>query len=285
MLKKNDIDNFIPQILADSIILGLGDKLDFRNNNLITEFSEELAPGRVIEIPIRGRLGKFKTKAEGEAMDTDNFSTDKMEIIPEIKALQSDYTLEAAGGYRGDLENEIIMDLTDSAVDTITEDIYQVIKNVEDTDDYDKNDEKISYNHILKVIAKNRIKDRDKYTLIIGFDQLPEIEALKDENGNNVFKYVNDGESIKNGFQGYVAGIKVHATSRILPDDNKIESYLVEDGAVGVAWAESDPLNLDADIDKSKLTYSVYAHYLMGLGLLPNKTVQRMIFKEDNGND
>lgn len=280
MMTKNDVAALVPQVLADDILIGFQTNFDFLNGKFITLIENpDLRPGRTEDIPTRGALGMFQTKAENEPMATSSFSTNKVTVTPVVKALEVDFTLEANGGYRGNLEADITAALQESFNKTVDNDIFETIDGIADTDDVDKATETISLAGVMEALSTMKVKDKSKLNFLINFHQEYQLITLKDEAGNLLFKGLNGTNPIIEGHIGYFLGMKVIVTDKVVKDvSGVISNYIVEDGAVGMAWAKD--LFIDKDDNKSKLTYSIYAHTVYATFVHPDKKIQRVLFAE-----
>lgn len=279
-MTKADVINFIPQILEAGIVLGVPKYFDFWKDNLLTVYNRpDMQPGRTLDLPTRGTFGLLQEKAEGADMAEDSFSTGKIQVTPIVRALKVSFTLEAGGGYNGNLAQDIEDGLTLSLAKTLDQSVFDRIKSVSAAGDIDKSANTINTDDLSEVMASMQMRDPSTFTLFVSYNQLHQLRTLKDANGNSVWAPINLADAQTTGQIGTVYGIKVVPSEKIVADTGVVDTYIVEDGAVGLVWANRN-VHLDSEIDKSKLIYWTFLDSVYETFLMPNLKVQRVKFKE-----
>lgn len=279
MMTKADIQNFIPEILADGIVLGMISQFDFYKDNLIQVVNRpDMAAGRQLKVPTRTIIGLLQDKTEGLDMQEDKFTTDSILITPTVKALKVPYSLEANGGYDGDLGSVVEADLTAASVKTLDNSIFVEISSVPGASDIDKSTQTINFEDISAAMATLQIADPTKFTLFVSYNQMHQLRILKDSNGNSVWAPVNLADVQVRGQVGTIYGIKVVASNKIVANAGVVRNFLVEDSAVMLVWGNQ--LFLEAEKDFSKQVFITYATMVYGTELDPSRKVKGIKFKE-----
>lgn len=276
---KADVLAFIPQVLAGGIVTGLKEEFDFNQAKIITVIDrDDMVPGRTLDIPIRGQVGRLQVKAEGDAMAKSSFATSKIQITPTVKALEVEFSLEAQA-YQGDLAQDITNALVYSMADTLDNDIFERVDTISNANDIDNSSTLINFDDLSSVFTTMKISKFNTYTLFVAWEQLNTLRTLKDANGNPVWADVNLADIQITGQVGYIFGVKVVATDKIVEKTGTFHNYVVEDGAVGLVWTNRK-MNLDSDYNKHTLMYSVMLDTVYETFVMPNKSIQRVIFKK-----
>jgi len=278
-MKTTDIKDLIPRVLSDQIITEIETKYDFMNDDLLTVYNKaEVRPGRVLELPVRSRIGLMQDKEEGESMAYDSFTSSKLTITPRTKALKFDYTMEAGGGYLGDLGADIVNDLSLSAIRTIDKMRFETLQTVDSSNDFDRSTNTINYEDLVELFSLEAYERPNDFVFFVSNKQLKQLKTMKDDNRNYILLQANNGQVLKDGVVGYIDGIEVRVAKSILPNDNIFENFLVEKGAI--AWVPAKDFTVKLEEDNDKLVYWVYSHFVAGTALQPNKIVRRVKFAE-----
>ena len=279
-MKTTDIQDLIPQVLSDQIITEIETKYDFMNDDLLTVYDKaEIRPGRSLDLPVRSRIGLMQDKEEGESMAYDSFTSSKITITPQVKALKFNYTMEAGGGYLGDLGADIVNDLSLSAIRTIDKMRFETLQTVDSSNDFDRSTKTINYEDLVELFSLEAYERPNDFVFFVSNKQLKQLKTMKDDNGNYILLQANNGQVLKDGVVGYIDGIEVRVARSIVPNDGVFENFLVEKGAI--AWVPVKDFTVKLEEDNDKLVYWVYSHFVAGTALQPNKTVRRVIFAEN----
>jgi len=277
-MTKADIASFNPQILASDIQLGLKTDFSFLDGKSFQLVNKEgMKPGRTLTIPTSGQLSDFTTKAEGVDMDEDSFTTGEVEVTPATYAKKVSYSMESEASFK-EMSTMVVTKMTQAMKSTIDTLIFNAIE-TSTTTPLDYSTETIGLDAISLARASVKMKDPSKYTLYISFNQEHQLRTLKDANDMTVWKDAIGEDMLKEGVIGTIYGIKIKTDSKIVADTGVYTNYLVQDGAVILAWA-LEGLNLDAEVDKSKLVKWIYSHMVMGTVLDPAGAIQPIKFKE-----
>ena len=211
-------------------------------------------------------------------MAEDSFTTSKITITPKVKALKVSYTMEASGGYMGNLGEDIVSDLSASAIRTIDKMKYEALQTVDSSNDFDRSTKTINYEDLVELFSLEAYERPSDFVFFVSNKQLKQLKTMKDDNGNYILLQANNGQILKDGVVGYIDGIEVRVAKSILPNNGVFENFLVEKGAI--AWVPSKGFTVKLKEDNDKLLYWVYYHFVAGTALQPNKVVRRVKFAE-----
>lgn len=281
MIKKVNIEGFIPQILAPSVYEFTKTDREFFNSKILDiEFVEGLVPGRSFTMAIGGSIGNLEIKPEGEAMAIGDYNLTPVVITPLVRAKQIPMSLES-NAIKGNLIKSMTSRLKEAYLGTINQDVYETVKTTA-TVALNKETETITLDAIIEAMGLMQISNPSKLMLFVSHKQVGQLLMLKDANGNSVWAPSVLAEHQESGIIGFAYGIPVVVSELVVAEAGTITNYIVEEKAVKVAFPEdyNDAVKIDGENDKAKLIYILYAHAVYGTKLMPDKKVQPITFKE-----